>query len=353
MQFVAFDFETANHRPDSPCQLAVVVVCDNRIVQERSWLIKPKSKYFSPQNIAVHGIRPSDVRGAPTWDRIWPEVQSLLDGQICVAHNAGFDMRVLSETLATYDLACPMLEYSCTRLVARRTWPGRHGYGLKPIAEFLGIQFQHHDALEDARTCARVAMAAAEHRQVQSWDDLERALSITRGRIRYGTLTGPRCIRRKRATEEEWSRSPVARYGTNGWPESAQKTRQRLAAVDRVIVTNQSNLPLAGKRVVLTGCLLGMTRLDAVQFLERLGATVQDRINLQTHFVIIGHVEGTDPADFGSQGVDSQAAESGHREQQVQQRRNQGQPIGILSQRQLLRLIPGGLEVAKALTRIW
>ena len=39
---------------------------------------------------------------------------------------------------------------------------GRRGYGLKVLASNLGIEFTHHDALEDARTAALIVLQACE-----------------------------------------------------------------------------------------------------------------------------------------------------------------------------------------------
>ncbi len=83
-----------------------------------------------------------------------------------------------------------MIEFQCTRLIARRCWPGRTGYGLKPTAEALDISFRHHDALEDARACALIALAAAKQSSSESLEALERQLSIARGRIETGNRVG-------------------------------------------------------------------------------------------------------------------------------------------------------------------
>ena len=49
--------------------------------------------------------------------------------------------------------------------IARRTWPdryGRRGYGLKSIAADLGIVFEHHRALDDAKAAAQIVLKACE-----------------------------------------------------------------------------------------------------------------------------------------------------------------------------------------------
>ncbi len=194
MDFVAIDFETANSRADSACQLAAVRVERGEIVDHRKWMIKPKRNYFAPRNISIHGIRPEHVTGAPNMEQLWPEFQQFIDGHVLVAHNAAFDIGVLVASLASHDIACPFLEFSCTRAIARRAWPGRSRYGLKPLGTWLGIQFQHHDALEDAMCCARIALAAAKTVSAESFVHFEKELRLSRGKYSLGRISGPRAI---------------------------------------------------------------------------------------------------------------------------------------------------------------
>jgi DNA polymerase-3 subunit epsilon len=198
MHFAAIDFETASHEPDSACQVGVVVVEDGSIAFEKSWLIRPSRLYFSERCIAVHGIRPRDVMDAPTWPTVWKELRPLLENRVTIAHNATFDMNVLLHSIMGCDELAPRIEFQCTRLIARRTWPGRSGYGLHPTASSLGIQFQHHDALEDARACAQIAIASSKLVEADSMESLEQILSIGRGFIEYGSKVSPKSINRKK-----------------------------------------------------------------------------------------------------------------------------------------------------------
>ena len=61
MDFVAFDFETANAKRNSACSLALSVVRNGQIVDEFYSLINPQAE-FAPTNIRIHGIRPADVK---------------------------------------------------------------------------------------------------------------------------------------------------------------------------------------------------------------------------------------------------------------------------------------------------
>ncbi|MBX2978982.1 MAG: 3'-5' exonuclease [Flavobacteriales bacterium] len=165
MDFLALDFETATAQPDSPCELGIAVVRGGVVREVRNWLIKPPQwPYFSPYNIAVHGITPQDVAGAPRWQQIWNEVSDLLHEQVVVAHNAAFDMNVLRSTLAAHGLAHPTFEYFCSVSMSRKVWPGRASYGLRPMCDMHGISFKHHRAGNDAEATAELVLRATDLR---------------------------------------------------------------------------------------------------------------------------------------------------------------------------------------------
>ena len=163
MDFLALDFETATTQPDSPCELGIAVVRGGVVREVRNWLIKPPQwPYFSPYNIAVHGITPQDVAGAPRWGDIWDEVAELLRENVVVAHNAAFDMTVLRSTLIGHGLAPPTFHYFCSVSMARKVWPGHRSYGLGPMCAFHGIPLKHHRAGNDAEATAELVLRAIE-----------------------------------------------------------------------------------------------------------------------------------------------------------------------------------------------
>lgn len=316
MDFVAIDFETANHRPDSACQVAAVVVEQSRIVSERDWLIRPPSNYFAPINISIHGIRPEDVLDAPAMDAVWAELSDMVVGRTVIAHNARFDMAVLVASLASYDIACPNIEFQCTRSLARAAWPQRHRYGLKPLAEWLGISFQHHDALEDARCCALVAIAVeSQLGPIEPLDSLERRLRIARGHYRNDQLTSPR---RLRSMGLGTATNSVARQ-TGG---SSSAVRQPAGSVCVETIRQSSDgQPLEGKYIVMLGALRGLSMAETQELLQELGAEVQSSIDERTHFVV-------------SSGMALSQARQMFTEQT--------QGIKLLSERQFRALLPGG-----------
>jgi DNA polymerase III subunit epsilon len=323
MDFVAIDFETANHRPNSACQLAAVVVRQSQIVAEKSWLIRPPANQFSRFNIAVHGIRPADVSNSPTMELIWPEVQAILGQQLLIAHNARFDMGVLLASLSQYDVACDDFEFHCTRQLARTAWPGRTKYGLKPLGTWLGISFKHHDALEDARCCAKIALAieAAGDLVGENIELLEKRLGVRRGRYRNGRLVSPR--RSGQAAE------PVQHMDRWGFP--VPTTAKPAGSVcPRSVREACADQPLLGKQIVLIGPLRGMSLEETVALLTELGATVQASIDSSTSYVV-------------TPGISISAAQQQVDRFQIENQASiVGKTIRVLSERQFRALLPGG-----------
>lgn len=354
-QIAVIDFETANSRSNSACQIGVVLLRDWQIVGEHEWLIRPQRLYFSPQCIRVHGITPRDVLNSPAWDVVWDELFPLIDGHVIIAHNVGFDAAVLQGTCQAYDIAVPQFDLQCTRLLSKRTWPGQPSYGLAAITERLSIRFKHHNALEDARACAKVAIACAEKVGAEDLETLEDKLGLTRGRIWVDQIRQPRTVRRSRI---ETVAEPQARYQpklfrTDGIPSSSrteQIRRTRLRA-DAILAGCEDSRPLAGKYVVLINTLLGLDREDSVAFLTKLGAVVQTKINLQTHYLIMGALperditvspDSKEPSHQEEPGIESQK-----QIEQVAARNKDGQPVRILTQRQLLAIVPSALAIAR------
>jgi len=158
--FTAFDFETANFQNNSACQLGVAVVEDGHIVLEKCWLIRPPSKVFTFSYL--HGITYSMVKNLPTFSDVWPEVRSLFERQIIAAHNAHFDIGVLTATLAHYGLFMPEYHVIDSLAVARSAWPKLKNHKLSTVAAHLKVPLNHHDAASDAKACAKIILQAGQ-----------------------------------------------------------------------------------------------------------------------------------------------------------------------------------------------
>lgn len=186
MNFVALDFETANETRNSPCSIGLVRV-ENGLVTDRYYtLIKPEPIRFSPWNIKIHGIRPSDVANAPTFDVVWPEIRSFIGSNVVAAHNASFDMSVLRHTLDQYGLTYPEIPYFCTVVAAKKTFPDLINHKLNTVSAHVGFSFCHHNALEDAEACARVLVAAIQEKEAESLEAYCKSIRSSFGKLYPG-----------------------------------------------------------------------------------------------------------------------------------------------------------------------
>ena len=181
LNFTAIDFETANGSPASPCAVGLVKVVDGKIVDTFATLIEPPGKHnwFHEGNIKVHGIRPSDVDGAPTVAEAFPIMLEFIGDDILVAHNAPFDMGVLRASAEHVGLELPDLFYACSLAISRKTY-NIESYRLNAVAYAIGHEeFNHHDALADSDACARIIIHAADRHGAENMDELLAATKQT------------------------------------------------------------------------------------------------------------------------------------------------------------------------------
>ena len=159
--FVAIDFETANHDPESACAIGMVRVEDDVVVARESRLIRPPSRKFV--FTYIHGITWEQVAREASFREVWSSLRQLCEGvDFIAAHNASFDERVLRACCASARLPAPDAGFECTVALARRVWsiyPTR----LDVVAARLGIALRHHDAMSDADACARIVVLANDH----------------------------------------------------------------------------------------------------------------------------------------------------------------------------------------------
>ncbi|MEY4425675.1 MAG: hypothetical protein RJB56_1302, partial [Actinomycetota bacterium] len=131
--------------------------------------------WFHEGNIRVHGIRPSDVDGAPTMPEALDFMLRFIDSDVLIAHNAPFDMGVLRASAAAIEAPLPELNYACSLAISRKTY-NLESYRLNAVAYAVGHEeFDHHDALADSDACARIIIHAAARHDAENLDDLLRA----------------------------------------------------------------------------------------------------------------------------------------------------------------------------------
>lgn len=298
--FVAIDFETANEKRGSACAVGIAQIRHGEIVAHGSTLIDPET-YFNPYCTAVNGIDEDAVRGAPTLPQLWPELTVLLDGQLVVAHNASFDMSVLRNTAARYEVgAGPSFDVLCTYRMARVVWPGLPSYSLGYVSPQLGITFNHHEAGQDASACATVALAMCSELGVLSLVAAVGVLGVLPGRMAPDSYT----------------------------PFQVALDHGSLTAVDGREDADPSH-PLYGRTICFTGALLSMVRRDAMERVTEVGGNFRNSVSKKLDYLVIGDGDFVQFADGWRTGKLLKALEL----------RRAGAPIEIIPENDFLHML--------------
>jgi len=185
LDFTAIDFETANNSAASACSVGMVKVRDGQVVDSAYWLIKPPLGYdaFLEWNVRIHGIMAADVVDALLWSEQLSDFTSFAENDVLVAHNARFDMGVIDSASRASFVPTPAYSYLCSLQVARKTYH-LDSYRLPSAAMAAGFEdFDHHNALADARACAAIMVHAAARHGASSMVDLAELTGAKVGRI--------------------------------------------------------------------------------------------------------------------------------------------------------------------------
>ena len=158
ISFAALDFESAGERANEagvPVQIGIAVM--EGLIPDpgffyRSYLKVERPVTWSGQQI--HGITSDDLRDAPEFRSLWPELKQRLGGRWIVAHGSGTEKRFL-RTFPLHGFG-PWVD---TLTLSRRILPGRGSYALSDLVTELSLEgeacellpgFRSHEALSDA-----------------------------------------------------------------------------------------------------------------------------------------------------------------------------------------------------------
>ncbi len=283
MDFVAIDVETANADMASICQIGVAIFKNGKLFDEWSTLVNPKT-HFSVINVGIHGIEEEDVDDAPSFCEIAPRLHELLHNKVVVIHTH-FDRVAIQQASAHNGIDIPNCQWLDTARVARRTWNefSQRGYGLANICMKIGYEFNHHDALEDAKASGEILLAASKLAEL----DLEGWLK------RVGQPINPSCS----------SAAPLRRDG------------------------NPDGM-LSGEVIVFTG-RLDITKQEAADMAARVGCDVGQSVTRKTTILCVG--------DQDIQQLAGHTKSSKHRK--AEDLITKGQPIRIIRQADFMKMV--------------
>ncbi len=305
MNFIAIDFETSTANRDSPCEIGMTFVQDDKVIDTKSWLIKPKYyPHFDAFNIFINGITPQDVPSSPEFNQLWEaELKSLIDNKFLIAHNAGFDIGVLRKTLETYKIPFPSLRYSCSYIFSKKIWKGLLSYDLKSLCYINNIEFKHHRAGPDSLACAELSIKAFELVGVTTIDDFPEKLGISIGQLFNGGY------------------KPSETKRTNEYSNPALIIGDPLKHKPESIFYRKS--------IVFTGTLSSMVRAKAQQIIADIGGVNSNTVTKDTDFLIVGQ------QDFRIVGEDGMSG----KQEKAQKLLERGATIEVISESDFLQNI--------------
>lgn len=154
--FAVLDFETTGFsRHDRVIEIGVVLLDANCRV-ERTWqtLVQPNRGF---DNSDVHGITPTNLVGAPTFEHVARRFAEVLNGRVIVAHNASFEYKFLTNEFGRLGIELADGNWLLdTMVLARQFMPGQP-VSLKNVLTIMGIENRAaHTALADAEATAAV-----------------------------------------------------------------------------------------------------------------------------------------------------------------------------------------------------
>ena len=286
MNFTSIDVETANADLSSICQIGVVKFVDGTIVDKWSTLVDPEDE-FDLINVSIHGIDEEKVKGAPTFLHIENRVRRILTDTIVACHTP-FDRAAINQAYQRYGLGPLECVWLDTARVSRRAWTqfAYQGYGLANIAGKLGIEFRHHDALEDARAAGEILV---------------------------------RAIRDTGINVQEWfSRVNQPIFGAKDY---------------KITRDGAADGPLSGEVVVFTGALF-IPRREAADMAASIGCDVGENVTQNTTLLVVG--------DQDIRKLAGHEKSSKHRK--AEQFIAQGQLIRILGEKDFLKIVEENKE---------
>lgn len=261
--FIAVDFETATEKRDSACAIGIAAVKDRKIVDTFYSLIQPPENFYSPHNIEIHKITPDMTNTALPFSEIWGEqkLYHLFSSALVVSHNAPFDMAVLYASISPWASRQLDFKYIDSMSIAKDFVHGVKS--LEHCAEHFSISMgTHHNALDDAKTCANIVLHCLNLSGYQCIDQF--------------------CIRTTNVKIRNFSDMIPKKSST-------QKKYQNVSA--KYIVPDKTEFdpshPFYQKYIAFTGDL-SLARPEMMKLAANVGAIPKDDISRKINYLVIG-----------------------------------------------------------------
>ena len=251
--FTVIDIETTGLDPkyDEIIELSAVKVRNGEVVDEYSTLVKPS--YDASEFITeLTGITNAELQHAPELSKVLSEYMTFMGDDIIVGHNVNFDINFLYDKYQNVSSQHFSNDFVDTLRLARfllRTLPHHR---LIDLVEHYNISDSvEHRGLSDAYA-AWYVLKGLYATALEQYSDVEQLVAEFRLRANH--------------------------------PHPKLKANSVATDKTEFDITH----PLFGQYCVFTGALEKMLRKDAFQFVVDCGGVVQDNVNKNTNYLIVG-----------------------------------------------------------------
>jgi len=149
IEYVVLDTETTGTlKADRIVEIALVAFKGNEVIEEWSTLINPQRDVGKTN---IHGITASMVSSAPIFADVVNDIFRIINNRVLVAHNLGFDARMLIQEFNRANTQGDIGKGFCTMTAARRLLPSDKS-SLSDACNEFGIKIiDAHSALGDCK----------------------------------------------------------------------------------------------------------------------------------------------------------------------------------------------------------
>lgn len=248
--YIIVDIETTglSSEWDSIIEVAAIEINNGEVVKKYQSFVEFEDE-LPKFIIELTGITNDMLKGAPSAQEVITEFSDFIGDKIIVGYNVNFDINFLYDyfkLILDKDLKNDYID--CLR-ISRKLFPEEKHHRLKDMVELLDIQVDtEHRALSDCETTKNVF--------------------------------------------EKLYNKVIEKYNnTSDFICTFQKKYKSLNANDITTTNNEFDTthPLYGKKCVFTGTLEKMIRQEAMQIVVDLGGEVQNNVNKETNYLILGN----------------------------------------------------------------
>ncbi|MDN5565995.1 MAG: 3'-5' exoribonuclease [Psychrobacter sp.] len=314
MDFVAIDVETANSNVGSICQIGLAKYADGKLIDSYGTLVNPQAD-FDALNIGIHGITAEQVENAPFIIEVFDEILAFIGDSIIVSYTL-FDQRALKVCLTRYHLPNPNWPWVDATVLVRRAFSqfAHKGYNLANVCKLLNYQFEHHDALADAKACGHVVTTILR----ENSESIKDYVNVSHSKRSYNRRGRSRAINQQKL--EQTSTVYQLNRASNSYP---------------TVSTMQGDVSgrYAGLNICFTGSL-SISREEIIELAAKQGFTVKAGASKKLDYLIVGSQDASV--------IDSAALKDGDKsskQRKVEALIAEGIEIQILAEREFLQLI--------------